>query len=563
MDEGPRSPGRTQQHIVRDRKTARKSTGGGSGSGAPVVSVAAPAAAVPIKRDKKTARKSSGGGSEGPVVSVAAPAAPVPIKRDKKTSRKSSGGGSGAPVAAPTNPAAAPAAPAALAPPSAAPAAPAVDAAQGVEAMHWADGASFGPEAEERGRRELEERLKTYNRLKVEHKDSAKPDMSACREMRERGLLPPMTYGLLPGVDAGRIFKEKGELEAGRLHSGIMRGIGWPSGRIGPAYSICLSGAYHDDDDKGEAFDYTGMGTKGDQSYINGNEALRQNVETKTPVRVMRRLEKPKNSSGEAAEGSGASSSSAGGSGSSSASFCYIYEGLYDVTRTWVQTSSESGNPRKVVQFRIERHRDNSKAAATSVQFRKQAYNALTGGVKEGRYVRHVLAGGSRARGGVKRGAGSSKQQQMGLEAREEARLLRLRDAPGLLALDISGGTEPVRIPVFNTEDDDPAPQIEYLQSTQVLQCLQSNPPPLPVSSISTLYPPLICSPVPPSLLLLLCLPLLFLLLLLPLLCQLQHLQSTPPTPPSPRLPTNPLLLPEINSKHPFLVPKAGRGQKA
>uniref|UniRef100_A0A061SCI8 Euchromatic histone-lysine N-methyltransferase n=1 Tax=Tetraselmis sp. GSL018 TaxID=582737 RepID=A0A061SCI8_9CHLO len=292
---------------------------------------------------------------------------------------------------------------------------------------------------DEKARRGVEERLQYYRELKLKKAGQRKPDMIACKEMAAAGMLPEMRYGLVPGVEVGEIFREKGELEVAGLHKGIMRGIAWPKdmepGARG-AYSIILSGAYHDDRDEGDAFDYTGMGLQGNQTYTAGNLALKYNIETGTPVRVIRYLEKDKNS---------------GVAG-------YIYDGLYDVVRTWTEQSKDKTG-RTVIMFRLEKHRDNTKAAGPPVVFRPAVYSSLCF-LQLGRYRSTTLVTNTA------RPKKAQKTSQASLDAKEEQRLGEVRARPGLLCEDISGGKEPVRIPVINTEDDEPMPRLEYVAST-------------------------------------------------------------------------------------------------
>ncbi|XP_043230631.1 histone-lysine N-methyltransferase family member SUVH9-like [Amphibalanus amphitrite] len=110
-------------------------------------------------------------------------------------------------------------------------------------------------------------------------------------------------YGAIPGVAVGTWWQTRLECCADGIHRPTVAGIhSGPSG----AYSIALSGGYEDDLDWGECFTYTGEGgrdLKGtaaqpknlrtapqskNQELTRGNLALTKNVETRTPVRVIR-----------------------------------------------------------------------------------------------------------------------------------------------------------------------------------------------------------------------------------------------------------------------------------
>ncbi|XP_037070358.1 E3 ubiquitin-protein ligase UHRF1-like [Pollicipes pollicipes] len=106
-----------------------------------------------------------------------------------------------------------------------------------------------------------------------------------------------------PYVAVGTWWQTRRECCADGVHRPTVAGI-----HAGPdgAYSIALSGGYEDDVDWGECFTYTGEGgrdLKGttaqpknlrtapqsrDQQLTRGNLALSRNVETRTPVRVIR-----------------------------------------------------------------------------------------------------------------------------------------------------------------------------------------------------------------------------------------------------------------------------------
>mmetsp|Transcript_31506 Transcript_31506/g.89416 ORF Transcript_31506/g.89416 Transcript_31506/m.89416 type:complete len:505 (+) Transcript_31506:2068-3582(+) len=293
--------------------------------------------------------------------------------------------------------------------------------------------------------------------------------MKACNKMKQEGLIPAMTYGVIPGVKVGSVFKEKGELEVARLHSGIVRGISWPISMTPDcrgAYSIVMSGGYQDDEDDGDRFKFVGMGLgSANQEYRQGNLALRYNKETKTPVRVIRRVEQGKE-------------------------FSFSYEGLYDIIDSWLETSTD-GSGRKVIKFQLQKHKENTKSAAATVQFRPQLYNALTSNPL-GRYERLDLSSESRRKR-------KKPDRLMALLEKEELRLGVIRQTAGLLSEDISGGKEKVRIPVFNTEDDAPLPALEYVASSRlskevmaVVEAAASSPQRLTLPAVEGLHTPVV-----------------------------------------------------------------------
>ncbi|NOY87643.1 MAG: HNH endonuclease [Deltaproteobacteria bacterium] len=96
--------------------------------------------------------------------------------------------------------------------------------------------------------------------------------------------------GTIPGVEEGRIFKDRKALHAANVHRGLMKGIA-PGG-----YSIVLSGGYVDDEDLGDTIIYTGEGGRdantgrqiADQQLTGGNLNLANNFREGIPIRVNR-----------------------------------------------------------------------------------------------------------------------------------------------------------------------------------------------------------------------------------------------------------------------------------
>jgi putative restriction endonuclease len=106
-----------------------------------------------------------------------------------------------------------------------------------------------------------------------------------------------MTIGALPGIQVGLAVLSRRELHGLGLHRDIRRGI-CGSGIPGRgAESIVLSGGYEDDIDLGALIYYTGQGGRDrrtglqieDQAFVGPNLSLALNVDSRTPVRVIRR----------------------------------------------------------------------------------------------------------------------------------------------------------------------------------------------------------------------------------------------------------------------------------
>lgn len=122
--------------------------------------------------------------------------------------------------------------------------------------------------------------------------------------------------GTIPGVEEGRIFRDRKALHEANVHRGLMRGIS-PGG-----YSIVLSGGYVDDEDLGDIIIYTGEGGRdsnsgrqiADQTLTGGNLNLANNYRDGIPVRVNR--------------GSKTESDHAPQAG-------YRYDGLYRIEDCW------------------------------------------------------------------------------------------------------------------------------------------------------------------------------------------------------------------------------------
>ncbi|KAL3157789.1 hypothetical protein ABBQ32_012213 [Trebouxia sp. C0010 RCD-2024] len=260
-----------------------------------------------------------------------------------------------------------------------------------------------------------------------------KPDMIAHKELRGQ-LSPPRVHGHIPGVELGARFGGRGEIAILGIHTQMMRGI--DSFKGAPAYCIVMSGGYRDDVDAGLEVQYTGEGgqSKGkhvrDQTWTSGNLALQDSLRLQVPVRVVRGSHEKSNKMKE---------------------LVYTYDGLYQVTAATLETGQEGF---KICKFKLKALPGHSKAG------QKVTYGALKGA----KFKQLALAQrGSRM--AVPPHAAAATQAASRLKDQEARRLTALQGRPGLLALDISGGKEARRIPVFNQVDtDQPPTDLDYIR---------------------------------------------------------------------------------------------------
>ncbi|CAN1123148.1 Histone-lysine N-methyltransferase, H3 lysine-9 specific SUVH5 [Linum perenne] len=130
--------------------------------------------------------------------------------------------------------------------------------------------------------------------------------------------------GALPGVEVGDEFPYRFELHLIGLHRPPVDGIDFvKQGNLTIAVSVVASGGYGDDLGDSDFLEYTGQGGRQtrtkeavDQKLTAGNLALKNSIEVKNPVRVIREVEKM--------------SDSADGKGT-----VYAYDGLYTVESYW------------------------------------------------------------------------------------------------------------------------------------------------------------------------------------------------------------------------------------
>jgi len=108
----------------------------------------------------------------------------------------------------------------------------------------------------------------------------------------------PAKYGPIPGILPGAVFKDRDDCVQAGVH--VVRFAGIHGSKEYGACSVCLSGGYEDDADKGESFTYTGTGGQRDsfsgdhvqvkdQSFTHPNNAcLVTSKILNNPVRVVR-----------------------------------------------------------------------------------------------------------------------------------------------------------------------------------------------------------------------------------------------------------------------------------
>ncbi|XP_071730842.1 histone-lysine N-methyltransferase, H3 lysine-9 specific SUVH6-like [Rutidosis leptorrhynchoides] len=164
------------------------------------------------------------------------------------------------------------------------------------------------------------------------------------------------TYGPVPGVEVGDEFQYRVELTLVGIHRVFQAGIDYvKQGKHIVAVSIVASGGYDNEVDKPDCLVYSGAGgvtkdkTFFDQTLERGNLALKNSMDLKIPVRVIR--------------GYKASSDL-----KSKIMTTYIYDGLYTVDRYW-QEPGPNGN--LVYKFELKRNAGQPELALREVKSKK------------------------------------------------------------------------------------------------------------------------------------------------------------------------------------------------
>lgn len=100
----------------------------------------------------------------------------------------------------------------------------------------------------------------------------SKPDLISNSELRKSD--PQRPYiGHPRGVKPGDRFEGRGELEALRIHGRTLLGI--DGNGPTPAFAICMSGGYADDEDTGTEIWYTGMGGQKGKQQVQSQKLVK------------------------------------------------------------------------------------------------------------------------------------------------------------------------------------------------------------------------------------------------------------------------------------------------
>ncbi|KAM1758925.1 hypothetical protein ACFX11_007993 [Malus domestica] len=181
-------------------------------------------------------------------------------------------------------------------------------------------------------------------------------DYSAAKILKDKGKYVntgKQILGTVPGVEVGDEFHYRVELTIVGLHRQIQGGIDYVKhgGKI-LATSIVASGGYADDLDNSSSLIYTGQGGNvmntdkepEDQKLERGNLALKNSLDEKNPVRVIRGSEDGRSKT-------------------------YVYDGLYLVQKCWQDMGSHG---KLVFKFQLDRVRDQPELAWKEVKKSKK-----------------------------------------------------------------------------------------------------------------------------------------------------------------------------------------------
>uniref|UniRef100_A0A165XHG0 Histone-lysine N-methyltransferase n=1 Tax=Daucus carota subsp. sativus TaxID=79200 RepID=A0A165XHG0_DAUCS len=204
---------------------------------------------------------------------------------------------------------------------------------------------------------------------------SRRPDLKALTKMIETGsALRPNRIGSIPGIDVGHQFFSRAEMVAAGFHNHWLNGIDYV-GQNGSkiedlsrytlpiTVAIVISGQYEDDLDNCEDVIYTGQGGNNllgnkhqikDQKLLRGNLGLKNSMDQKVPVRVIRGHESKISYVGKV----------------------YTYDGLYEVVNYWAETGISGFT---VYKFRLKRLEGQPTLTTAQVQFtRGQIPNSVS-----------------------------------------------------------------------------------------------------------------------------------------------------------------------------------------
>ncbi|RZC91601.1 hypothetical protein C5167_027665 [Papaver somniferum] len=190
---------------------------------------------------------------------------------------------------------------------------------------------------EEVSKKKKEEELRVKNIVKVSKKKRVQKGDGKCEIVEKRPSKRPDLKAITEAsIDVGHQFYSRAEMVVVGLHSHWLNGIDYMGvGKFKKmaeyknwtfpiAVSIVLSGQYEDDLDNSDDVIYTGQGGNdllgnksqiADQVMKRGNLALKNNIDHKVPVRVIRGLKCPSSYCGKV----------------------YTYDGLYNVVGYWAE----------------------------------------------------------------------------------------------------------------------------------------------------------------------------------------------------------------------------------
>ncbi|KVH88628.1 histone-lysine N-methyltransferase, H3 lysine-9 specific SUVH4-like [Cynara cardunculus var. scolymus] len=234
----------------------------------------------------------------------------------------------------------------------------------------------FGPKSSNDVRNKVRETLRLFHALcrKIlqgeeartrdgEETKKGRTDLMAKTILQEKGRAPDRgkkAWGPIPGVEVGDEFQYRVELALVGLHWTLQAGIDYTKkGKELVAVSVVASGGYDNELGKPDVLTYSGSGGIGkdkkveDQKLEKGNLALKNNILTKIPVRVIR----------------GSKSKPTEPSDSRSRPITtYIYDGLYTVEK-YYQEPGQLGN--MVYKFELKRIPGQPELALREVKSKK------------------------------------------------------------------------------------------------------------------------------------------------------------------------------------------------
>ncbi|KAJ9536887.1 hypothetical protein OSB04_029620 [Centaurea solstitialis] len=170
----------------------------------------------------------------------------------------------------------------------------------------------FGPKSSSDARNKFREALRLFHAIyrkilqgeearTTEGEESSKRgrvDLKAKSILQEKGKAPDRgkkTWGSIPGVDVGDEFQYRVELALVGLHWTLQSGIDYiRKGKELIATSVVAAGGYDNELGNPDCLTYSGSGGIGkdkkveNQKLEKGNLALKNNIDTKIPVRVIR-----------------------------------------------------------------------------------------------------------------------------------------------------------------------------------------------------------------------------------------------------------------------------------